>query len=67
MTIEENATMTVKEAAKILGKSPEFVREGLANGLLPFGTGFKLKRGSMRRCFVIYRKEFEKYVGELND
>ncbi len=58
-------TMTVKEVASRLGKSETFVREGLARGLLPFGTGFSVGGGE-RRTFIIVRKQFEKYLeGEL--
>ncbi|MDO5715737.1 MAG: hypothetical protein Q4P25_04095 [Tissierellia bacterium] len=57
------ATLTVKEAAKRLNKSETFVREGLARGLLPFGTGFSID--GKRRSFVIYRKKFEEYVGSI--
>lgn len=34
--------MTVSECAKLLGKSPQFVRIGLQRGLLPFGYAIKL-------------------------
>ena len=55
-------TMTVKEAAQRMGKSEPFVREGLARGLLPFGTGFTVGKGSYRRTFYINRKAFENYM-----
>lgn len=55
------ATMTVKEVAKKLGKSETFIREGLARGLLPFGTGYAIS--GKRRSFIIFRKKFEEYVG----
>lgn len=60
----KDLTMSVKEAAERLGKSETFVREGLARGLLPFGTGFKINESNKKRCFVIYRKQFEEFVGE---
>lgn len=34
--------MTVKEAAKLLGKSEQFVRIGLQRGILPFGYAVKM-------------------------
>ena len=34
--------MTVVECAKLLGKSPQFVRIGLQRGILPFGYAIKM-------------------------
>lgn len=34
--------MKVKEAAKLLGKSEQFVRIGLQRGILPFGYAVKM-------------------------
>lgn len=34
--------MTVKECAKLLNKSPQFVRIGLQKGILPFGYAVKM-------------------------
>ena len=34
--------MTVIECAKLLGKSPQFVRIGLQRGILPFGYAIKM-------------------------
>ena len=37
----EQQRVTVAEAAKILGKSQLWVREGLKQGRLPFGTAVR--------------------------
>lgn len=34
--------MTVIECAKLLGKSPQFVRVGLQRNILPFGYAIKM-------------------------
>jgi len=34
--------MTIKEVARLLGKSEMFVRVGLQRNILPFGTAIKL-------------------------
>lgn len=34
--------MSVAECAKLLGKSPQFVRIGLQRGILPFGYAIKM-------------------------
>ncbi len=36
--------MKIKEAAQKLGKSEQFVRVGLQQGILPFGAAVKMKR-----------------------
>lgn len=52
--------MTVKEAARLMGKSEQFVRIGLRNGRLPFGTAVKM---SQRWTYYINRKRFEDFIG----
>jgi len=34
--------MTVAECAKLMGKSPQFIRVGLQRGILPFGYAVKM-------------------------
>lgn len=53
--------MTVKEAAKILGKSPQFVRIGLQRGVLLIGTVVKM---SSRWTYHISEEQLKKYAGE---
>ena len=36
--------VTAIECAKLLGKSPQFVRIGLQRGILPFGYAIKMSR-----------------------
>ena len=55
--------MTVSEAAKILGKSPQFVRIGLQRGVLPIGTAVKM---SSRWTYHISEEQLKKYAGEKN-
>lgn len=55
--------MTVNEAAKILGKSPQFVRIGLQKGVLPIGTAVKM---SSRWTYHISEEQLKKYAGEKN-
>lgn len=52
--------ISVKEAAKIMGKSEQFVRIGLQRGLLPFGQAIKM---SSIYTYYISPKLFEEYVG----
>lgn len=52
--------MTVKEAASLLGKSEQFIRIGLQQGALPFGTAVKM-RG--RYSYHISDKKIHEYIG----
>ena len=48
--------MNVKETAKLLGKSEQFVRIGLQRGILPFGYAVK-----MSSKFTYYISEYKVY------
>lgn len=51
--------MKVSEVAKIMGKSEQFVRIGLQQGILPFGHAIKM---SSRYTYYINVKKFENYM-----
>ena len=57
--MEQTGTMTVKEAASLLGISPTAVRCGIESGALPFGIVIPMKQ----KKFVIYRHQFEQVTG----
>jgi len=59
----ENKPLNVKvsDAAKMLGKSEQFVRIGLQRGLLPIGTAVKM---SSKWTYHISPKLLKEYVGE---
>lgn len=52
--------MTIKEAARLLNKSEQFVRLGLQRGILPFGVAVKM---SSRYCYHISRQKVYEYLG----
>ncbi|MCL2859035.1 MAG: hypothetical protein FWF46_00370 [Oscillospiraceae bacterium] len=52
--------LTIKETAKLMGKSEQFVRIGLQRGLLPIGTAVQL---SSRFTYHISPKLLEEYLG----
>ena len=54
--------MKVTEAARIMGKDPQFVRIGLQRGLLPFGWAIKIS--PKRYSYFISEKLFAEFVGE---
>lgn len=53
--------MTVIECAKLLNKSPQFVRIGLQRGILPFGYAVKM---SGRYTYHISEYRVYEYLGK---
>lgn len=53
--------MTVTECARLLDKSPQFVRVGLQRGVLPFGVAIKIN-GSKYTYHISESKVYE-YLG----
>lgn len=53
--------MTVKEAAKLLCKSEQFVRIGLQRGILPFGYAVKM---SSKWTYHISEAKIYEYLGK---
>lgn len=54
--------MTIKEAAQKLKKSEQFIRVGLQQGRLPFGSAVKVSPN--RWNYHISDKLFNEYIGE---
>ncbi|OEH53149.1 hypothetical protein AQ616_17875 [Oceanobacillus sp. E9] len=57
---QETLNVKVSDAAKVLGKSEQFVRVGLQRNILPIGTAIKL---SSRWTYHISPKKLRDYVG----
>lgn len=55
--------ITIKQAAEIMGKSQQFVRVGIRQGVLPFGKAVKM---SSIWTYYISPKQFYEYVGETD-
>lgn len=60
---ETNKNIKVSEAAKILGKSEQFVRIGLQRNILPIGTAVKM---SSKWTYHISPKLLKEYIGEVD-
>lgn len=58
--MNDGKSLSVKEAAKMMGKSQQFVRIGLQRGLLPFGTAIKM---SSIWTYYICPGKFCSYIG----
>lgn len=56
--------MNVIECAKLLDKSPQFVRMGLQLGVLPFGTAIKM---SSKWTYHISEAKVYEYLGEKKE
>ena len=54
--------ITVQTAAKLMGKSTLFVREGMRRGLLPIGEAMQMP-GSNKWSFYISPKLLADYIG----
>ena len=54
--------ITVRTAAKLMGKSTLFVREGMRLGRLPIGEAYQLP-GSSKWTFYISPPLLAKYIG----
>ena len=57
----QETSMTVQEASKLMGKSQSFVRIGLQRNILPFG--FAVKTGKDRYSYFISSEKFTETTG----
>ena len=55
----ESGRISVSEAAKLLGVSPQFVRIGMQRGTLPIGAAVKM---SSRWTYWISRSKVERFI-----
>ncbi|MBU4438208.1 MAG: helix-turn-helix domain-containing protein [Acetobacterium sp.] len=58
----EPKSVTVKEAAELLGKSEQFVRVALQRGILPIGVALKTDESNRRYNYHISRKKLNEYI-----
>lgn len=54
-------TLTVCEAAKLIGKDPQFVRIGLQKKQLPYGHAVEKTNGGYD--YVIYKHALAQFIG----
>lgn len=55
--------VSVKDAAKMLGVSEQFIRIGLQRNILPIGCAVRM---SDRFTYYISRKKLNEYINETN-
>lgn len=54
--------ISVAQAAKIIGKDQQYIRQGIIQGILPIGTAFK-KQGSKQYDYYISPRLFYEFTG----
>lgn len=57
----QETSMTVLEASRLMGKSQSFIRIGLQRNILPFG--FAVKTGKDRYSYFISKEKFTEATG----
>lgn len=60
----DGGNVPVIEAARIMRKDQQFIRQGMIQGILPIGTVFK-KKGSNQYDYYISPKLFWEYTGYI--
>ncbi len=61
-------SISVKQAAEIMGKNQQFIRIGLQRNLLPFGTALKTNDRNRRYSYYISPELFKRYTGvDINE
>ena len=61
--MNERETVTVREVSKMLGISPQAVREQMKAGVLPIGDVYKSSTGNGYR-YLIYREKLNRHIGK---
>ena len=61
----DGANISVAEAARIMKKDAMFIRVGLRNGKLPFGTAIKTSEDNQNYDYYISPKKFYEYTGYM--
>lgn len=56
-------TLTPIEAARIIGKNPEYIRAGLRQGVFNFGSAVPPKNPKGRWNYNIIKSKFYEYAG----
>ena len=58
---DSSERITVKEAAKVLGMTEDYVRYQMRKGTLPIGTAVKGKGKGYR--YLIFRRKLDDFIG----
>ena len=58
---DNSERITVKEAAKVLGMTEDYVRYQMRKGTLPIGTAVKGKGKGYR--YLIFKRKLDEFIG----
>lgn len=59
---DKKGNLTIKQVARLMNKSEQFVRIGLQRNILPFGVAIKLD-GKAKYSYHISPNKFYEYMG----
>lgn len=59
--MDSQNNMTIEEASRLMGVSPQFVRVGLQKGILPFG--YAVQVSARRFTYFISKQKFLEHTG----
>ena len=59
---DSSERITVKEAAKVLGMTEDYVRYQMRKGTLPIGTAIKGKGKAYR--YLIFKRKLDEFIGK---
>lgn len=59
---DESAKLTPEKAGKLMGVSAQYVRQGILQGILPFGCAIKIK-GTQKYTYCLFPKKFTEFTG----
>ncbi len=62
-SVPEGPNIPITVAARIMGKSPSFIRIGLQRGILPFGVAFKTDEAHEQFDYYISPAQFAEFTG----
>ena len=61
---DQEFDLSVKGVAKLTGETEKTIRDGLKNGIFPFGVAFKTKPENRDYAFVFFPAKLAEYIGE---
>lgn len=58
--------LTIAGVARLTGETEKTIRDGMKNGIFPFGVAFKTKPENRDFEFVFYPAKLAEYIGEAS-
>lgn len=62
MSKENSESISVAEASRLMGASPEFIRQGLQQNIFTFGNALRM-HGKKKYTYYISRRKLNEYLG----